>query len=150
MTVELSSEESGEKTTPAQAKRAIHKLSWTELCKLVKISFYPGDIKYRKSMHRHLCDTRLFTLEQAREYLRMYSPSVIAGSADQRPTSMRKNKAQVICKKCFEAGVTEKVTKHKTEACVDEIRKMNLKNLERTEEVARMTLIINSSGSKKS
>ena len=129
MGTKLTSADGKKKMTPAQAQSAINKHSWEELGQLIKISLQPGDIKYRKSMHKHLSDTRLFTLDQAKEYLRLYSPRVLAASADQRPSSTRKSRMQPTCRKCTEAGLTGKVTRHRTEACVDEVREMNLKKL---------------------
>ena len=79
-------------------------------------------------MHRHLSDTRLFTLEQARQYLEVYRPATAttaAASSSQSPGS--KNGRLPTCRKCKAAGLKGRGILHKTENCNAELRSKNLK-----------------------
>ena len=125
MAVSITSGSTAEKLSPIQAKREIMKLSFEKLDQLIKTSLHPGDTRYRKSMHRHLSDTRVYTLEQAKEYLNVYQPRE-AVSARKPPADPRRRKPGPVCKKCTDAGLKGKNVRHKTEDCVDMVRKANI------------------------
>ena len=126
MAVDIVHGTDAKKLTPVQAKRAISRLSWDKLGQLVKSSLHSGGPRYRQSIHRHLCDTRLFTLDQARRYLDVYKPQRATAPTSRSSGERRRNKTP-ICRKCTEAGLTGIYVRHKTEKCVDRIRAMNLK-----------------------
>ena len=148
MAKDLIHENKSGKITPAQAKSAISKLSWKDLGRLVKSSLHAGGPRYRKSMHRHLCDTRLFTLEQARRYLEVYKPRKSTATAGKNSGVKRRERGP-ICKLCVEAGLTGRIVKHKTSDCVERVRKSNLKKLADSSGRKRgREKSVNSSGSK--
>ena len=114
--------------TMSQARRQIRKLSWDKLRVLVETSIHVGGKRYTSSMHRHLGDIRLFTLEQAKEFLKAHkTPSPAAPDSRKGRNQARKNPLR--CQKCQRAGLTGKVTHHATEDCVERLRKLNVEKL---------------------
>ena len=111
--------------TPSQAKHEISRRSWDELGLLVKSSLHSGGPRYRQTMHKHLCDTRLFTLEQARTYLDVYKPSSASAPASRSSGGRRRDESPV-CRKCVDGGLSGKYVRHKTKDCRGSIRRMNI------------------------
>ena len=112
----------------SQARRAIRQLKWDKLRLLVETSVHTGGQKYTTAMHKHLGDTRLFTLEQAAEFLKGHKAPRTGNAAGHKSRSYdRKNPPR--CRKCMRAGLTGKVIQHATEDCVDRVRKQNLEKL---------------------
>ena len=114
--------------TPVKAKRAIAKLSWVKLGIMIKTCLHSDGHKYRQSMHRHLCDTRLYTYEQAKAYLDIQKSRSQSAQSGQNPAP-RKRAKYPACRKCTAEGLRGKITLHRTEDCIDEIRARNLKKL---------------------
>ena len=114
--------------TMSQARRSIRKLSWNELRVLVESSVHTGGQKYTTGMHKHLGDTRLFTLEQARNFLRIHRTPRSGVLGTNRTRNLNK-RTTARCKKCMRAGLVGKVTHHATEDCVDKVRKQNIEKL---------------------
>ena len=112
----------------SQARRAIRKLKWDKLRVLVESSVHTGGQKYTTNMHKHLGETRLFTLEQAKNYLKAYK-TPRAGIPGAPKSRGQERKYQVRCRKCMRAGLVGKVTHHATEDCVDRVRKQNVEKL---------------------
>ncbi len=114
------------KMTPTQAKREISRRSWDELGLLVKSSLHSaGGPRYRQAMHKHLCDTRLYTLEQAKTYLEVYKPAATSAPQNKSSGGKRRDESPV-CRKCVDGGLSGKYVRHKTKDCRAGIRRMNI------------------------
>ena len=79
-------------------------------------------------MHKHLSDTMVFTLDEAQAYIKIHSPSKY-GTASNKKSPPRAKYTAPVCAKCTKAGLTGRVTRHATEACVDKVRKQNLEKV---------------------
>ena len=128
MATKLTNADPQKQMDPLLARRKIDKLSWSDMVSLLETSIPPGSKKYKKSMHRHLAHTRLFTLEQAREYLRIYESSNPAAPVA-TTAGPRRRKGKATCDLCEKAGLTGKYLRHRTENCIERIRRLNVKNM---------------------
>ena len=126
MSTKLANAGDADSLTPIQVKRMIDKLSWNDLGNLIDRSLHPGDIKYHKTLHRHLCDTRVYTLDQAKEYLAVHTPGR-AAMAQQPPN--KRAKISPVCQKCRAKGLSGHLIRHRTEDCVRSVQEMNLRKL---------------------
>ena len=117
------------KLTAVQAMLSLRKLDWDNLETLVKQSLFSGGVRYSTKMHRHLADTRLFTLEQARAFLKIFETGQKAEIKRKTPPKAVENKRKRApkCGKCTRAGLPERLCRHPENRCNDHIRQRNVR-----------------------
>ena len=128
MATKIAKPGSQEQLTTSQAKQELSKLSWDKLRKHVDMSVHSNNQRYKTSQHKHLSDTRLFTLEQAKAYLATFKAGGTASSKGAGSGNPQKGNTPK-CSKCIKAGLTGRLIRHPTNKCVDSKRLANVKNM---------------------
>jgi hypothetical protein len=108
--------------------REIESMKWKGLRELIKGMNVQTFKPYQPGWHKHLADTRLFTLAQAATYVRMFKPKSASTKGKTNKTSKSK-KQKVSCHKCIDAGLTGRCTWHRPEDCKPEFRHKKFQKL---------------------